>query len=160
MNDQFFNLPAFDDETPYALHWVCLYMAKHYGCKSKTRDGIKPDIEYIMDALNEMGFVEGKDKIEYRQMQYALDAIRIWFDHTPWFNPCRIEELFKGDVSHCKAGIINCNSATDKLKEMTAQSGFIYDVTPEHCYFSIINGQVFARYQRIIGSRRICKIEV
>lgn len=48
---------------------------------------------------------------------------------------------------------------TDALKEMIEKTDPIYPVDPDHYFFEVINGVVYLKYQKIIGSRRLCLLE-
>ena len=85
----YFNLPQFTNETPFCEHWVLKFMEKKYKVKSQVPAKV-PDIDFVVAALADLGFIEGKDIIEPTQLDYALQAVKVWLDYTPYFGPLSI----------------------------------------------------------------------
>lgn len=48
---------------------------------------------------------------------------------------------------------------TYKLQETLAEAGWVYEVRPGSTFFEISDGYLFAKYQTILGSRRIAKLK-
>lgn len=88
-----------------------------------------------------------------------------WCRLTPFFPPHSMSELFS-DRTHPKYHVRgvkqwnDCSSGiTSKLRQMVAESGWIYNVHPDNCYFEVRGDALHAVYQQILGSRFICRIK-
>lgn len=129
-------------------------------------DRCNPESFLVGKYLESLGFVVGEDKItedQHRILDYVEET---WFRLTPYHLPMTWDECFVPgkdfsvhakppgeDKPFCRRNI------TPALKAAVEQSGFIYPVHPDNCYFEVINGRLYAKYQQILGSRFICTVK-
>lgn len=122
-------------------------------------DRCNPESHLIGKYLESLGFVVGEDKItedQHRILDYVEET---WFRLTPYHLPMTWDECFVPGDAYYVQGVDGRRNLTPALKAAVEQSGFIYDVTPSTCYFEVINGRLYAKYQQILGSRFICTVK-
>lgn len=158
MERQVFNFPQVSANEPMVndpfYHWL---NERYNYCKINVVDSDHPDwCYYLMD----IGFDVNIHIVTEESLNILKNIEAYWFCCTPYFEPKSKAELFYHDFSKgVDSNFISLEFATPELAQMVIDSGWIYDVIPETTYFEITNGYLFAKYQRIIGSRRICKIK-
>ena len=135
-------------------HWLD---KRYNSCKINVVDHEHPEWYYY---LTDIGFNADIHVISEESLNILKNIEAHWFRCTPYFEPKSKAELFysgfhQGEMS----GIIGAGFATPELVQMVIDAGWIYNVTAENTYFSVTNDCLFANYQFIIGSRRICKIK-
>ena len=132
-------------------HWLD---KRYNSCKINVISREHPDWYYY---LMDIGFDVNIHIVTEESLNILKNIEGHWFRCTPWFEPKSKTDLFF-NANHLK-GIIGGGNATNELAQMVIDSGWIYDVTPETTYFEITNGYLFAKYNLIIGGRKICKIK-
>lgn len=152
-----FELKMAARDEPFASDPFWAYLDEHADKRSKTKD-----IEHIKGYLVSLGFVVGEDEVDPDQLESLRVLVKCWYDFTPWYKPCGMDELFNGtgETYYLKndAGFDSRVQPSIKLIGMTKEAGWIHRVCPETTYFEIINQTLFAKYQQILGSRRLCLI--
>lgn len=120
----------------------------------------------IFEYLKSLGFDKDKQKVDGD----VVDELRMMHDFycTMWMPtriPYRLDELFlptEGgywlrDGKRTELGSDKV-SMTHQLRALIEPTSPIYELSPQHYYFEVINGVLFLKYQHIIGSRRICPV--
>ena len=159
MTHKQFDIKIIDEHTP-------LVSDPFYAWLDANVDRCNPGGNHITAYLESLGFIIGQDKIteeQHKTLEYVEDT---WFRLTPYHLPMTWDECFAPgaefsvhakppgeDKPFCRRNI------TPELKKAVEESGFIYDVTPDTCYFEIINDRLYAKYQQILGSRFVCTIK-
>ena len=160
---EFFQIPGpFTDETPFSdmdfWKWADL---------QESRETVK-----LSNYLSHLGFVLGTDKLEeesYDRLHYAEDT---WHRASPRLKGLRkLETLL---VPAVNKGFSFSGEFPEKLKgkqwDVTQEvkdsldKTMIYYITPDNTYFEVVRASsgelfLFAKYQQIIGSRRVAKLE-
>ena len=145
------NEPMFND--PF-YHWLD---KRYNSCKINV---IRREHSEWYYYLTDIGFNVDIHVISEESLNILKNVEGHWFRCTPYFEPKSKAELFYHDFSKgVDSNFISLEFATPELVQMVIHAGWVYDVTPETTYFSVVNGYLLAKYQRIIGSRRICKIK-
>ena len=132
-------------------HWLD---KRYNSCKINVISREHPEWYYY---LTDIGFNADIHVISEESLNILKNVEDHWFRCTPYFEPKSKADLFF-NANHLK-GIIGGGNATNELAQMVIDSGWIYDVIPETTYFEITNGYLFAKYNLIIGSKKICKIK-
>lgn len=151
-----FTIPgSFTDETPFEQMDVWRWAL------TQTRANV--NISKYLDSIN---FVIGKDRLtesQYKRLEYAVDC----------FHRCapRMPVAFFSDL-FTEAGVTDSNRAFwvqgkpgrwvpgKCIVDCLQASGWIYEISPETTYFEIIGeNRLFAKYQRILGSRFLCEVK-
>lgn len=153
-----FQFKIIDEHTP-------LIEDPFYAWLNANVDRGNPGQGLIRKYLTSLGFQLGQDTVTAEQHKILEYVEETWFRCTPYHLPMTWDECFVDgdefsvhapppgeDKPFCRRNI------TPELKNAVEQSGFIYDVTPDTCYFEIIGDRLYAKYQQILGSRFICTI--
>lgn len=120
----------------------------------------------ITRYLESLGFVKGKDKItdkEYKILRYVEEH---WHRTFPRMSASLFSELFPvpdNERGYYVSGEVKAKRHSKyllgtALLRAIDETGMVYDLRPENYYFEVINGNLFIKYQQIIGSRFICNI--
>lgn len=135
-------------------HWLNV---RYNSCKINAINRENPDWYCY---LTDIGFNSDVNIVTEESLNILKNIEDYWFNCTPYFEPKHKEELFyygfkQGELSN----FVSVEFATPELVQMVINAGWIYAVTPETTYFEITNGYLFAKYQSILGSRKICKVK-
>ena len=135
-------------------HWLD---KRYNSCKINVISREHPEWYYY---LTDIGFNVDIHIVSEENLKSLEYIENYWFNCTPYFEPKYKAELFYSGFHQGELpGIISAEFATPELVQMVIHAGWVYNVTPETTYFKVINGYLFAKYQCIIGSRRICKVK-
>lgn len=155
MDRQVFSFPQVSPNEPMVndpfYHWL---NARYNSCKVNVINREHPDWYCY---LTDIGFNSDVNIVTEESLAMLKNIEDHWFNQTPWFEPRSKEELFY-NTNHLD-GTIGAGNATHELVQMVINAGWIYDVTPETTYFTVIQGYLFAKYQSILGGRKICKVK-
>jgi hypothetical protein len=117
-------------------------------------------IDTLMPYLESLGFVKGQDKINPDQLKTLEHVFDTWARCSPYFPPCKFEELFEAGKRYYIYGAKPSHAnATPKLLSMVRDAGWIYEPDPENLYFQIIENRLYAKAQQILASRFLCVLE-
>lgn len=117
--------------------------------------------------LASLGFVTGSDRLsaqDYETLRHAVDAFHSF---EPWAKPRKLADCFtakpEAGRSYWVRGLESKQTPAADIMGALIESGWIYEANPENTYFEIVTTAdgtryLFAKYQRIIGSRRLCEI--
>ena len=122
-------------------------------------DRCNPGQRLIRRYLESLGFTIGVDKITEEQYQILEYVEETWFMNTPYHTPMTWDECFTAGTGYYVNGRAGRHNITQELMKAVEESGFIYPVTPDTCYFEVINDRLYAKYQQILGNRFICTIK-
>lgn len=120
----------------------------------------------LCEYLLSIGFVTGAHRIteqQYEILSLALDHYRLVAPHMPGVRTfdslfTLAPENYKGEVFWVQ-GKPGRYILADEVRTALFKAGWIYDVQPDTTYFAVINGTLWAKYQSIIGSRALARIE-
>lgn len=160
---EYFQLPPYNDDQPLVEHpyyqWLTANVDRKEGGHSRMLDWIKL-----------LGFRVGEDALSPEDVQTLHFVEEHWWRCSPWFKPHTWGSLFS-EVGHLVRAVPDeqvlvtgpgrCSGyykVTQKLRDMVAEANWVYNVHPSTTYFEIIEGRLYAKYQRILGSRYICDI--
>ena len=126
----------------------------------------------LSNYLSHLGFVLGTDKLEeesYDRLHYAEDT---WHRASPHLGGIRkLDSLF---ISTVNTGFYISGQLPEWMKgrqwDVTQEvkdslnKTMIYEIIPDNIYFEVVRATIgelflFAKYQQIIGSRRVAKLE-
>lgn len=155
-----FKIVAPDEPMRDDPFWAYLETHAAKGCRIS-------DMTHIKMYLATLGFVHGEHRISEEDMNTLKNIAHYWYETCPWTPPKRMDELFCDSGPHglsfwlrkpedargCHTGI------TTLLIRLITESGWVYGVTPSTTYFEIIDDRLYAKYQSILGSRFICRLE-
>lgn len=120
----------------------------------------------ILCYLESLGFIKGEDKITEKELQILQYIEEHWHRTFPRLPSSKFSDLFP--VPDSEHGYYVAGNVKGKLhnkyllgKDLILainETGMIYRLSPENYYFEIINGNLFIKYQQILGSRFICNI--
>lgn len=160
---EYFQLPPYSGDQPLVAHplyqWLSANVDRNEGGHSRMLDWIKG-----------LGFRVGEDALSPEDVQTLRFVEDYWWRYSPRFKPHTWGSLFS-EVGHLVrvtpdeqffvTGPGRCHGyykITQKLRDMVAEAGWIYNVHPSTTYFEVIEGRLYAKYQHIVGSRYICDI--
>ncbi len=155
---EFFNIPGFpiDDQAPVnTLHiWKWLDQIPNEELKQKAT---------LLCYLESHGFIKGQHKITEDEIRTLDDTLDNWWRTLPCVRrPCRFEELFTpakdNELSYWVRGREGRYVLNPEAETALISRGWVYSVHPETTYFEIIKNRVYAKYQTIIGSRKLANL--
>ena len=117
------------------------------------------DMDRICTYLAEQGFIKGTHKISEETLKILNYVLETWYRCTPYGGTMKLSECFIQGDTYYVAGFPHRSGITPALKTWIEESGWIYEVSPDTTYFEIIGDCLYAKYQRILGSRFLCRIE-
>lgn len=165
---KFDKLPEFTNNQPLCDHpFYSVLMGQD------TRPGGFEEIENYLDSL---GFIKGTHKIteeELKILEYVLEiASRFWTpSQTVYsFSDCfslhnGSQNLYNNDGGY----YVSCKTVNHKENKLFNPTplllGFIttmapiYEMAPINYHFEVAGGYLFIKYSKIIGHRRLCKVD-
>lgn len=119
------------------------------------------DLDHVLAYLTEYGFSEGRDVVDAELLDTLLLIFRHFWDICPELSPMNLSEVFTESLNGFYVEGLDYNkrySAANQVIVALEEAGWVYGVSPSTTYFSVINGKLWAKYQKILGSR--CLFEV
>ena len=131
-------------------------------CDMLNKDSRKTLVEYV----KLLGYDETVNRLEGEFVNHLNTIEQFFYSTKPavwWELP--LDELFtnpmKGDTYKLTGDTPNRSvTPTPRLKSFMGYLVLVYDIDPEYYFFEIINGYLFLVYDKILGSRRICRVVV
>lgn len=126
----------------------------------------RADVE-LRAYLASLGFVMGSDRLSELDYETLSGAVKAFHFSEPWAKPRKLADCFTAKpetgCAYWVHGLPSYQTPAADLMRAIIESGWIYDATPENTYFEIVTTAdgtryLFAKYQQIIGSRRLCEI--
>lgn len=152
----YFKLPRpCASNTPFNQLHVWKWADKQVERKSVTRE----------NYLKAVGFTIGEHKLIESKLELLRMAIDEWHRSTPIIRELRsFDEVFGLPIAgqpmfsfyedHKRTQVNLIESTRAALQER-----WIYTLDSDNCYFELINGKVWAKYQTILGSKPLVRLK-
>ena len=154
---EYFQLPAYSGDQPLVAH-------PFYKWLSDNVDRKEGGHSRVLDWIKLLGFRVGEDALSPGDLSTLHVVEEHWWRYSPRFGAQRGKDLFVKPLAggesfyFCGPHFNEFRGITQKLRDMVAEAGWIYNVHPSTTYFEVIEGRLYAKYQQILGSRYICDI--
>lgn len=131
------------------------------------RGNSAPVLDYIHSYLTTLGFDSSVNVVPEGTVRKLENIYQYWQTVTPYYGPETLAELLTLHdvdgpglyfVQNSKPMRAHYGVASQKLLDMVANAGWVYEVNPDSTYFELIGTRLYAKYQRILGSRYICDV--
>ena len=112
---------------------------------------------HLTNYLTSIGFTIGVDRLTKDKYELLRLAIEEWHRCGPIIRtPKFFEEVFDttgGPFSFYEKNHKGCKVGLLESTRAALQECWIYQLHPDNCYFELINGKVWAKYNQILGSK-------